>query len=259
MSGTEAHRQMGLHAAKNTPAERSALDDLLAAFEQSPLSLAQRLQAFARHVRRQDIARLLCKYELFKLALPCHGSVVECGVFTGAGLLGWLQFSAILDPYNDTRRIIGFDTFAGFPGLDEHDTHTGASEHLHAQAFATHSGIQQELENLVAIHDRNRPLGHIPKVELVAGDACQTIPAYLQRSPHLLISLVYLDIDLFAPTRAALEHLLPRVVSGGLVAFDELNCAEFPGETAALLDVLPQSVALRRFPLDPYISYFVKP
>jgi hypothetical protein len=116
-----------------------------------------------------------------------------------------------------------------------------------------------ELQQLTAIHDRNRPLGHIPKVEFVAGDAGQTIQRYIEEHQHLLISLLYLDFDLYEPTKTALQCLYPRVVKGGIVAFDELNCAEFPGETIALMETLNLAqVNLRRFQLDPYISYFVK-
>jgi hypothetical protein len=126
-------------------------------------------------------------------------------------------------------------------------------------AFETASSIQSELENLAGIHNSNRPIGHIPKIELVAGDACQTIPEYAAKNPHLLISLLYLDFDLYAPTKAALDVLYPHVVKGGVIAFDELNCAEFAGETTALKEALDlRQVELKRFPMDPYVSYFVK-
>jgi hypothetical protein len=250
---------LGHHLAKYAPRERSVMDDLCAAFSESAVALAQRLQTFPRHVRRQDVARFLVKNELFKLSLPANGSVVECGVFAGGGLFGWMHFSAIYEPYNHTRRIIGFDTFSGFPGVHEKDLTAGKSEHTRLGAFQTTSSIKEELENLAKIHDANRPIGHIPKIELVAGDACQTIPDYVAQHPSLLISLLYLDFDLYAPTKAALAALLPRVVKGGVVAFDELNCAEFAGETTALLETLSlDQVELRRFPSDPYISYFIK-
>lgn len=252
-------KQLGHHVAQYTSSEKEAIGDLYDAFANSPLSLAQRLQTFPRHVRRQDLARFLAKYELFKLSLPANGSVVECGVFAGGGLMSWAHFSAILEPYNHARRVIGFDSFSGFPGVHEKDVKGGTSEHLHEGAFRTSDSIRSEIENLAAIHDRNRPLGHVPKVELVAGDACETIPKYVAERAHLLVSLLYLDFDLYAPTKVALEQLYPRVIKGGIVAFDELNCAEFPGETAALLETLPlEQVRLRRLPFDPYISYFVK-
>jgi hypothetical protein len=131
--------------------------------------------------------------------------------------------------------------------------------YLRAGALQTDAKCREEIEYLIALHDRNRPLGHIPKVELVAGDACETIPRYVVEHPHLLVSLLYLDFDLYEPTKVALEQLYPRVVKGGIVAFDELNSPEFPGETIALLEVLDLAQAeLRRLPFDPYISYFVK-
>jgi hypothetical protein len=90
----------------------------------------------------------------------------------------------------------------------------------------------------VELFDRNRPVGHIPKVELVRGDARETIPAYVKAHPELLISLLVLDFDIYEPTRAALECLKPRVCQGGYVALDEANNPDWPGETVAVLDRL---------------------
>lgn len=250
---------MGLHDAKYTSTEKASTGELYEAFETSVLPLPMRLQNFQRFVRRQDMSRFLAKSELFKLSLPVNGSVVECGVFAGGGLFGWAQLSSILEPYNHTRRVIGFDTFSGFPSIDEKDTDKGHSDHLHEGAFHIDEKIVAELQNMAKIHDKNRPLGHIPKIELVPGDATLTIPQYISDNPHLLISLLYLDFDIYAPTKVALDHLYSRVVKGGIVAFDELNCPEFPGETLALLETLDLTrVGLRRFAYDPYISYFVK-
>jgi hypothetical protein len=250
---------LGHHVAKHTEAEQNTADALCEAFERSPVPLAMRLQNFARHVRRQDLSRFLTKYELFKLVVGTPGNVVECGVFAGGGLLGWAHFASILDPYNHTRRVIGFDTFEGFPSIHEKDSREGTSDHLYEGAFHASDDMQGELARLAAIHDRNRPLGHIPRVELVAGDAAATIPAYVEANPHLLVSLLYLDFDIYAPTAAALDHLVPRVPAGGVIAFDELNSPEFPGETSALLERFDLgTVRLRRLPTDPYISYFIK-
>jgi len=252
-------KAMGHHEAKHTPVEKGVVDQFCETFESSAVPLAQRLQNFPRHVRRQDIARFLTKYELFQMALPVNGNIVECGVFAGGGLMSWLHFSSILEPFNHTRRIVGFDTFAGFPGVHEKDTKSGSSDHLHKDAFKISRTMEDEIGALAALHDRNRPLGHIPKVDLVAGDACKTIPKYVKEHPSLLISLLYLDFDIYAPTKSALEHLYPRIVKGGIVAFDELNCPEFPGETTALLEAFDlKQIELKRTNLDPHISYFIK-
>ena len=252
-------KALGHHPAKYSAQEMSVMDGLCSAFDASPVALAQKLQTFPRHVRRQDVARFLAKHELFQLSLASNGSVVECGVFAGGGLFSWLHFSAIYEPYNHTRRIIGFDTFSGFPEVHEKDLTAGKSIHAHPGAFQTAGSMVDELRALASIHDANRPLGHIPKIELVQGDAMRTIPDYVEQNPYLLISLLYLDFDLYAPTKTALEALMPRVVKGGVVAFDELNCPEFAGETTALLETFAAgSVELRRFPMDPYLSYFIR-
>jgi hypothetical protein len=248
---------LGLHPAKHTQKEVGIVDRLETAFSESRTPVALRLSNFAKFARRQDIARFLTRYELFKLAQGANGSIVECGVFAGGGLMGWMHFSASMEPYNHTRRIIGFDTFTGFPSLHLEDA--GTSENLHVGAYSTHDSIEKELRDLISIHDSNRPIGHIPKVELVGGDATKTIKKYVDANPHLLISLLYLDFDLYEPTKAALEYLLPRVVKGGVVAFDELNCGEYPGETTALRETVDiGTVPLQRMNLDPYISYFIK-
>ncbi len=255
---SDAMKVLG-HEAKHTSTERDFMGGLVRAFQESSLPVGLRLQNFARHVRRQDVARFLAKHELFKQALNVNGSIVECGVFAGGGLSAWHHFSAIYEPYNHTRRIIGFDTFEGFPSIHEKDVIGGKSQHLETGALQTSPTIQAELENLIKLHDSNRPIGHIPKVELVRGDATQTIPAYFEKHPHHIISLVYLDFDIYEPTKVALEALLPRIPKGGIVAFDELNCPEFPGETIALAESLGLGkVSLRRFPFDPYVSYFVR-
>jgi hypothetical protein len=255
----EKLHNLGHHTSKYSSFEYTIMDDLCNAFEASDVPLSQRLQTFPRHVRRQDIARFLVKHELFKLSIGANGSIVECGVFAGGGLASWLHFSSIYEPYNHTRRIVGFDTFSGFPAVHFKDKTTGASEHTRVGAFKTSENILEELSTLVAIHDNNRPLGHIPKIQLVAGDALNTIPSYVKENPHLLVSLLYLDFDIYEPTKVALQEIIPRVVKGGVVAFDELNCAEFAGETIAMLEEMDlQKVELRRFPIDPYISYFIR-
>ena len=241
------------YTAPHQPGELTAFEGLCRAFESSPLPLARRLQNFPRHIRRQDLARFLTRAELFKQVLNVNGSIVEGGVFCGGGVMTWAHLSAIYEPYNHTRRIFGLDTFSGFP-----DTHAKDARAESGQ-LSTHADMKSEIEALVALHDANRPLGHIPKVQLLAGDARESIPKLLADHPHLLISLLYLDFDLYEPTRCALQLLLPRVVAGGIVAFDELNCAQFPGETNALLDEVDLTKArLRRFPIDPYISYYIK-
>jgi len=103
---SESLHKLGHHVSKYAPAEQSVMDELCNAFDTSSISLAQRLQTFPRHVRRQDIARFLVKHELFKLSMGANGSIIECGVFAGGGLAGWLHFSGTSNNLSSTRYLL---------------------------------------------------------------------------------------------------------------------------------------------------------
>lgn len=217
--------------------------------------LAQKIDTFPRFVTRQAIAKFLARYEIFKKILIIGGSIVECGVLDGAGLFTFAKLSSIFEPVNHPRRVIGFDTFAGVRGITARDRRGTSS---HARRGGLRGATLRELERSVALYDLNRPLSHIPKIELVKGDLSKTAPAYVRDHPHLVVALLYLDVDIFLPTRDALKAFRPRMPRGAVVVFDELNARDFPGETEAVHQVLGlHKVRIRRFPFDSYLSYAV--
>ena len=237
-----------------TAAEERVGPALAEVFEASHDSVEARLQAFTRYARRKTITRFVTLYELFKLALPVKGSVVECGVFGGFGLMTWAHLSAVLEPANLTRRIYGFDSFDGFPSVSEHDGNarkTPVSGELKADSYG-------ELSRLIDIYDQDRFLGHVDKVHLVKGDIIETVPRFVEENPHLIVSLLFLDVDLYEPTKAAIEHFLPRMPKGSLLAFDQLDNPIWPGEARAVLDTVGiRNLGLKRFEWDPYVAYTV--
>jgi hypothetical protein len=70
--------------------------------------MAERLAAFPRYVNRSSLARFLIRYELFKKIEHVQGSIVERGVYRGAGTFAFAQFCALYEPLNHRRRVIGF-------------------------------------------------------------------------------------------------------------------------------------------------------
>lgn len=219
---------------------------------QDPVEI--KLENFPKYVRRQHLKRFLAMYEIFKLVLPVKGSIVECGVFKGFGVMTWAKLSTMLEPENLTRRIYAFDTFAGFPNVSEKDKNA-ITKHGHGGLYAD---SYEELLALITEYDRDRFLGHIDKVHLIKGDVVKTIPKFISDHPHLLVSLLFLDMDLFEPTKAALEYFLPRMPKGAVLVFDELDNPMWPGETLALLESIGMNkLRMRRFEWDPYISYAI--
>lgn len=224
-------------------------------FDANPSSWETKLENFPKYVRRQNLTRFLALYEIFKLALPVKGSIIECGVNHGFGIMSWAKFSAILEPVNLMRRVYGFDTFEGFPGISEQDR-SAASEHVKEGDLA--ADVFDELNQLVEIYDSTRFIGHVNKVQLVRGDATKTIPQFVADNPHLLVSLLYLDFDLYEPTKVALEHLLPRMPKGAVLAFDELDNPLWPGETLAMLEAhAKRPLRIQRLEFDPYIGFAI--
>jgi hypothetical protein len=201
----------------------------------SPFSNVERLQNFPLYTPRQDLTNFLVRYEIFKRVLGIQGSIVECGVLRGGGLMAWAQFSAIFEPTNHQRRVVGFDTFSGFPKLSKQDR---ASESEQARPGGLAVDSYDHLQRCIELFDRNRFVGHVPKVELVRGDATKTIPQYLKENPQLIVSLLYLDFDIYEPTLAALKHFVPRMPKGAVIAFDELNLKDWRGESIAVLESL---------------------
>jgi len=122
-----------------TAQEKQAAGQLEAAFNESADPVGVRLESFPKYIRRQDLTRLLARYEIFKRVLPVKGSIIECGVNRGFGLMSWAKFSAVLEPVNLTRRIYGFDSFEGFPSIHAKDRSGGNGR---MARFARRSGRQ---------------------------------------------------------------------------------------------------------------------
>jgi len=236
-----------------TDAEKLEAPRNRACFEQNPESWETKIENFPKYVRRQNLTRFLALNEIFKRIIPVKGSIVECGVNRGFGVMTWAKLSAIYEPVNLMRKVYGFDTFSGFPSVAEKDTahSTGAirTGDLAASSY-------EEILELSAASDSTRFLGHVPKVELIKGDATKTIPEFVETHPHLVVSLLYLDFDLYEPTKVALEHFVPRMPKGAIIAFDELDNALWPGETLAMLEAFKaRPLKLERLPFEPYIGF----
>ena len=99
-------------------------------------------------------------------------------------------------------------------------------------------GYEQYLEELVDFHEKENVMGHIKKHEIVKGDVCEMLPRWLASNPQAFVSLALFDMALYEPTKAALEAIKPRLIKGSVIVFDELNHKDYPGETAAAVEIL---------------------
>ncbi len=232
---------------------KTQLGDL---FESDRGQTSDKLSAFTKYITRQDLSLFLARYEIFKKVMGIKGSIIECGVYFGNGLMTYSQLSAALEPINYNRRIIGFDTFCGNKGETKNDLPSKAAAGLTQAQYDIDS--ENEILKCINIYDKNRFLNHISKVELVRGDIIKTIPQYIIENPHLIVSILELSVNLYEPTKVALKHILPRMTKGSIISVNTLNEGIFPGVTLAIKEELGiNNVCIQSFEYAPNLSYIV--
>lgn len=205
------------------------------------------------YMTRQNLSRILFIAELYKKIIETPGVIMEFGVRWGQNMSLFSMLRGMFEPYNYSRKIIGFDTFEGFPNV-----HSKDGEKAKSGDYSVAANWEKELENLLSFHEQNAPIGHKKKFELIKGDATQTVKEYLKGNQETIISLAFFDFDIYEPTKECLEAISPYLTKGSVVVFDELNCPEFPGETIALREILGiNNVRLKRDPNNPVVSYFI--
>jgi len=145
------------------------------------------------------------------------GDLVECGVWKGgsARVMAETALSSIADPPN----IWLYDTFAGMTQPTDRDwvISTGQSATTLMEASLEQDGTWARA-NLDSVRT-NVEIDGYPrdKFRYVVGDVLETIPAEVPDR----ISVLRLDTDWFESTYHELQHLHPRVSSGGVVIVDD--------------------------------------
>ena len=150
-------------------------------------------ETFPLFITRQSLSYYLAKYELYKKTLDVKGSIVECGSHQGSSLLLFAKLTSIFEPYQIHKKIICFDTFSGFPSIDNRNDNI---KHKNTKKHHANDTNLDLIKDSIKMYDKNRLNGHINKVEIIKGNAIKTIPAFLKENKHTLVSLLYLDFEL---------------------------------------------------------------
>tara|TARA_X000000950_G_scaffold99397_1_gene125758 strand:- start:2663 stop:3418 length:756 start_codon:yes stop_codon:yes gene_type:complete len=205
-------------------------------------------------MQRQSISRILYYNMLYSKIVGVPGIIMEFGVHWGATLAQLIALRGIYEPFNHSRHIYGFDTFSGFsntcPSIDGGFSSDGD--------YSVFDGYEHTLEKILELHEANCPVSHIKKFHLVKGDASKTTKDWVKNNPHAIVAMAIFDMDIYHPTKNALEAILPLLTRGSLLVFDELNYNKFPGETIALREVLStKNIKLHHYPHQPSCAWAV--
>lgn len=236
-------------------AEQEIRQQLLGMFRSTPIPEDQMLENLELYMRPQRISEILSLQHLYRQIIDVHGIVMEFGVRWGRHLSVLSALRAINEPYNFYRKIVGFDTFAGFQNTSVED---GDSPRIHVGAMSVSENYEDYLERILILHEAEAPLSHIKRSQLCKGDAPVELAKYLRDHPETIVALAYFDMDLYGPTKECLTLVMPYLTKGSVLAFDELMHPEFPGETLALREVIDITEhKIERLQHAPYPCYIV--
>ncbi len=203
----------------------------------------------------KNLSRIFFMEHIYKQIVEVPGVVMEMGTRFGNNISLFSAFRSMYEPFHRHRKIIGFDTFDGFPEVTPED---GKSDLMEKGNLKVGEGYYEYLDNLMKQRELNEPLSHIKKYRLIRGDAIIELAKYLDENPQTIISLMYFDFDIYKPTRECLKMVKSYLTKGSILAFDELNDDDSPGETQALREVIGlNNVSLKRLSNVARSSYFV--
>ena len=226
------------------------------AFRNCPIPDTEILANAGIFQKRQEQTKQLFFNKIYEEhILGVHGVIMEFGVRWGQNLVTLNNLRGHHEPFNHSRKLIGFDTFSGFPSIDTKD---GSHTSVHEGSFSVTENYQDYLQDLLDFHESECPLSHIKKNTLVKGDASVMLEKYLAEHPETIIAFAWFDFDIYEPTRKCLELIKPHITKGTILGFDELNDPGFPGETIALKEAFGlDKVRIERNKFSGMQSYFV--
>lgn len=152
------------------------------------------------------------------------GAFAECGVWRGGSVLAMI--ATLQQMGAQPREIWLYDTFEGMTEPTERDVSDFAPPALSTWRAAKSAGVrpwsemfEPEVFNEAEVRNTLSASGYaMEHVHLVRGPVERTLPA---GAPDQPLALLRLDTDWYESTRHELEHLYPRLQTGGVLIIDD--------------------------------------
>lgn len=177
------------------------------------------------------LERIFLFKDLYEKILQIPGSILELGVQFSPNIFLLQELRKSLEPYNVSRRIIGIDTFSGFPN---YLTDEEKKRKIKTKGFSVPKKFYKDLSNLLNIIYEDVSLIH-PKPEIFQGKSEVVLKNILKKDSSILFSLVIFNMNLFKPTNQCLKIIYENLQKGTILFFNEFGCKQYPGETKAVM------------------------
>ena len=215
--------------------EKQQKEKLTRLFKNTELTTFELFRNFPVFTPRFNLARFLTHYEIFKKIFNLPGVIIDLGVYRGASTFTWAKLCEIFCPTDIRKIVYGFDTFKGFPGLSKYDGKEDVRNDRKPGGYFAGTSIEKDLLLAQKAMNYDRHIKHKARIVFVKGDVSKTIPQFITKKGNgLKIALLNLDLDLYEPTKIALEYFVPRMTRGGVIVADEYAVDTFGGETKAI-------------------------
>ena len=217
----------GAHSEK----DRRYWAGLEAILDETPHSVFHILNHWPVYTKRISLVRFIAHLKLFELVADMPGNIVELGVSRGVSFFTWHKLLEIFCPCDTSRNVIGFDSFEGLTDFTEKDGRFSAINDKDLGGWSAKE-VEGEIMALNELHNGDNILAR-ERSRLVKGRVQETLQPTLDSMPGMRVSLLHFDLDLYDPTKYALEKLWDLVIPGGVVVFDEYALPPWGGEVTA--------------------------
>lgn len=149
------------------------------------------------------------------------GDMAELGVYKGGSAL-------VISGLCSEKLLHLFDTFTGLP-YTEFEVHNPTKHNLNKGRFAA---SELYVAGLLRHHNVEFHAGFFPSTTVGLDD--------------LRFSFVHIDCDLYLSAKDGIEWFWPRMVTGGIMFFDDYGC-DFTGVTDAVNEAFKDSEIIKQY------------
>lgn len=236
----------------------AARKQLFEMFKNYPGTDEEKERCLGLFIRASLLARLFGIRELYEQIVNLPGIIIDLGTWRGQTAVLCENLRAIFEPLHFQRKIVCFDTFAGYQGFSDKDQTTELHRNGSYNVGADYANL---LNELLILHEKNNAMGHNHgKHTVIKGDCRRTLPQFFKKNNHAAVALAFFDVNSYQPTWKAFQIIFERLVPNGIIALWQLTQAKIPAEGRIYMEKILNHFqhTLKRSHFYPGLCYLIK-
>ena len=146
--------------------EKVTEGEVLRYLMECPIPHDQILENLGLFLTAKNFSRILFMHHIYQQILEVPGIVIDFGTRWGQNLALFSTFRGVYEPFNRHRKLVGFDTFAGFPRVLPQD---GTSNLMAKGNISVTENYVGYLDGLMGTHEGLNPLSPHQEVRACGG------------------------------------------------------------------------------------------